>query len=206
MASDPITDAYEDVWNSLGEHTRAGPSYSDIWAGTGHQPPTARNHSTMAAAAAAEGGGMSAGAGQAAGAAAGGFFGFLGGLSHDIFGFETAKSDREQNAANFKMGIDNSRYLQQQGYNNALGLQNNEAGLQFGNFQKEVGMREDALKSMGLPGGVWALGGGTSNLPTTTQMTSSGSYVKSAFPGDPTVTALTGSTVQQQFGWGNYTS
>jgi len=75
----------------------------------------------------------------------------------------------------------------------------------FGQAQKWTSFQGDAFQSMGLPRGAWALGSSAMALPHTTQMVAPGSYSHSALPGNPTLTALNGSSVQQAFGQGNST-
>lgn len=76
---------------------------------------------------------------------------------------------------------------------------------QFNQNKDWADFQGGALESMGLPKGAWALGASANALPRTTQVVAPGSYSRAQLPGDPTRTALTGSTAQQAFGWGNST-
>lgn len=145
---------------------------------------------------AAGGGSSNAGAFAQAG---GGVFGSILNFGSNIFNtLENNALTRESWKA--------TQLLQQKGYQNALGLQNNELKNSETLSQYSQASMGKALTSMGLPAGAWAVMGSRGMLPTATSMTPSGSFVKSMLPGDPGITSLTGSVIQQQAGWGDYTS
>nr|WPV63580.1 MAG: hypothetical protein [Wufeng shrew picorna-like virus 43] len=156
-------------------------------------------------------------AGQVGSSFLGGLFDLIGNTQKNNFTQEQMKIAQEYNLTNMgKINEYEKGYIDQRFKNNsALSAQSFEQSTKFNlqsadlnlrNQKAMVGMQSSALESMGLPGGAWALGSLSSNLPRTTQMVNQGSYARSALPGDPTTARLNGSTIQQQFGWGNYIS
>lgn len=85
-----------------------------------------------------------------------------------------------------------------------LALLEKQLKMPFDYRSEGINQQSDALQSMGLPRGAWALNGLGASLPRTTQMINRGSYMTSRLPGDPTLVARNNSAMQQYMGVGNY--
>lgn len=154
--------------------------------------------------------------GQMGGAAIGGMFNFGSGVINSQKDMAMNKENREYdwkktdflNAWQTAQAQLNREFMLRQqslGLNFQKDLQTADQGFQTDFRNSGISMQQRALESMGLPGGAWALSN-PGGLPTTTQLISRGSYMRSRLPGNPLSGTANYSPMQQQMGWGNYTT
>jgi hypothetical protein len=160
----------------------------------------------MAAAAAGE---AEAGGGSSSSGAMGAAIGGTGGFLSSLLGFF---ANRENNANSQKLQSNQidfetrfANQLAKLSLNNTSTLMNKQfnQSKEFVTFQ--TNLQGNALQSMGLPQGAWALGPMASALPHTTQMVAPGSFMTDKLPGDPTIQKFNGGEIQQAIGVGNAT-